>query len=292
MVIVRLIGGLGNQMFQYATARAIAYRNRSTLKLDISFFKNDPKRFYALSHFNIIEEFASAEEIASFRGSIMKKTCGRVFRFIPSLRPTRLRSIALERRQSFDPTVLKLPGNIYLVGYWCSEKYFKDIEPVIRREFKVKTPAHHENEALAREIFFQQSVSLHIRRGDYVSDPTTYNFHGLCPISYYLEAANRIAREIDDPHFYVFSDDKEWIQQYLKLDWRCTYVTHNGPDQDYEDLRLISQCRHHIIANSTFSWWGAWLSDYPNKIVFSPKKWFRSMAIDTNSIVPPNWRQI
>lgn len=292
MVIVRLIGGLGNQMFQYATARAISLRNRSTIKLDVSFLKNNPKRSYALNHFNIIEEFASQEEVDSFRGSMIRKVAGRIFRMVPYFRPSRMKTIALERTHGFDPSVLDLPGNIYLVGYWSQWKYFIDVEQMIRQDFRFKSDLDSMNLSVAEEIHATSSVSVHVRRGDYVNDPNIIGFYEICSVPYYLAAVKAICREVQNPHFFMFSDDPEWVQENIKLDWPCTYVTHNVGNSDHEDMRLMSMCKHHIIANSSFSWWGAWLGQSPDKIVYAPERWFTSDEMNSTIHLCEGWRTI
>ena len=292
MVIVRLMGGLGNQMFQYAAGRAVAHRNRTPLKLDISAFEQDPLRSYRLHHFNIVESIATPDEVAHLtkRGSgIWKRISRRVERY---LLPPYRRSVFAQRFDHFDPDILRLRGNVYLIGYWQSEKYFKDIAHIIRQDFTFRHTADPENQKLARIIANTNSVSLHIRRGDYVSNPITYQYHGVCSLDYYRAAVARLTQTVKRPHFFVFSDDMEWAQQNLKPDYPVTYVTHNGVERDYEDLRLMSQCKHHIIANSAFSWWGPWLCTYPPKIVIAPQKWFNKADRDTSDLIPASWIRV
>jgi hypothetical protein len=128
-----------------------------------------------------------------------------------------------------------------------------------------------------------------VRRGDYVQNPVTNARHGLCPLEYYHTAVRTLAAQVPDPQFFVFSDDPDWTQQNLKLPYPTTYVTCNGLERDYEDLRLMSHCRHHIIANSSFSWWGAWLSTFPAKTVLAPSTWFREPPQASRDRVPAGW---
>jgi len=290
MVIVRLMGGLGNQMFQYAAGRAVAYRNRTQLKLDLSYFDQNPRRSYKLHHFNIAESIATPDEVTHFtRRDLWSRISHLIERY---LLPSYKRSVFAERFFHFDPNVLRLRGNVYLIGYWQSEKYFKDIEQIIRQDFTFKHAPDTENQRLAHIIANTNSVSLHIRRGDYISNPVTYQYHGVCSLDYYRAAIETLTQAIGQPHFFVFSDNMAWAQQNLKLDYPVTFVTHNGAERDYEDLRLMSQCKHHIIANSTFSWWGAWLCAYPSKIVIAPKKWFSGANHDTKDLIPESWWRI
>jgi len=268
MVIVRLIGGLGNQLFQYAMARRISIINNEPIKLDIFPFQQYKLRNYSLMHFNIVESFATIEEIQAIFAA------GRVIR---------------ESYFHFDPQILKAPGNIYLDGYWQTEKYFKDIQATIREEFLIKTPSEQIDLAAAYKIMGCNSISLHIRRADYVTNPDANKVHGCCSMEYYRRAIIKMASVVNDPHFFIFSDDIKWSQANVTIDYPTTFVSQNGPDKNYEDLRLMSLCKHHIIANSSFSWWGAWLSTNKNKIVIAPNRWFQVTDIDTKDIIPENW---
>jgi hypothetical protein len=183
-------------------------------------------------------------------------------------------------------------GDVYLEGYWGSEKYFKDIEAIIRRELTVKTEPSPINRAMAEHICQAPAVSIHIRRGDFISNPITQKFHGVCSLEYYSKAADMIAGMVERPHFFVFSDDPQWAQDNLKLEYPITFVTHNSMDEDYEDLRLMSLCKYHIIANSTFSWWGAWLSRASDKIVYAPRYWLNDSSLNTSDVIPNGWIKI
>ncbi|MDA2909707.1 alpha-1,2-fucosyltransferase [Nitrospiraceae bacterium AH_259_D15_M11_P09] len=289
MVIVRLIGGLGNQLFQYATARRVAHINNAVLKLDISAFESYKLHAYSLKYFNIREELACPEEVAHFKGVGLP---GRIFRLAQSRLPYYRRSWVVERQMNFDPNILKLSGNVYLDGYWQCEKYFKDIEPSVRQELTVKPSLDERSEAIAEKICRTQSVSLHIRRRDYASDANTKEVHGTCSLEYYYTAIGRLEKAGIEPEVFIFSDDSLWARTNLKLKYPATFVTHNGAEKNYEDLRLMSLCSHHIIANSSFSWWGAWLCTNPRKIVFSPLKWFNKSERDTSDLIPDEWAKI
>lgn len=289
MVIVRLFGGLGNQLFQYATARRVAHINNVPLKLDVSGFESYKLHRYSLKHFNILEEFASSDEIARFNGRGL--VC-HISLWVQKLLPHYRRKRVIERHFNFDANILKISDNVYLNGYWQSEKYFKDIETLLRQELTLKAAPDSANVAMGEWIRGVRSVSLHIRRRDYVSDPATQQIHGTCSLDYYAAAIAKLSEGVEDPYFFVFSDDPQWAQENLKLEHPTTFVTHNGPDKNYEDLRLISLCQHHIIANSTFSWWGAWLSVNPDKLVFAPQKWFRTLDRNSDDIMPETWERI
>lgn len=287
MVIVQLIGGLGNQLFQYALARRIAHMHNVPLKLDFYGFEAYKLHKYSLQHFNIREDFASPDEIARF-----KNKSGVLSRLATKFKPYYKCSVVHERFFYFDSNMLKVSKNVYLEGYWQSEKYFKDIEDIIRREFTVKYKSDVTNEQVAQNILSVNAVSLHVRRGDYVSNLTINQFHGTCSLEYYNQAIAQIAKKVETPHFFVFSDDPEWVKSNLKIDYSITIVDHNNADKNYEDIRLMSLCKHHIIANSSFSWWGAWLCRNPNKIVIAPLKWFNDKSINTTDLIPDGWIKI
>jgi hypothetical protein len=281
MVTVRLIGGLGNQMFQYAVGRTIAHRRRASLALDVSAFPDCRLRQYSLGVFKIVETFAS--------GGFPRH--GRLRAIGQRLRLPGFAYILRERGFPFDPSVLEAPANVYLEGYWQSEKYFKEIEEVIRREFCIKSQPDGQNAEMATRIKGVNAVAVHVRRADYVSDPATNQFHGTCPPEYYRQGAQLIAAQVLDPHFFVFSDERDWARSNLELGGPATFVTQNGIGKGYEDLRLMALCRHHIIANSSFSWWGAWLANSGGMVV-APQRWVRSNELDTRDLIPTGWARL
>lgn len=292
MIIVRLMGGLGNQMFQYAAARRLAYANEAQLKLDVRWFKNngeiDTLRNYALNKLNIKEDFASSSEIRKYVRKDPRKTMGRILTYSPFSK----RSFILEKHYHFDPSVLRLHDNVYLEGYWQSEMYFKDIEGIIREEFSFRVEMDALNRQIAETIRNTNSVSIHVRRGDYVSNQATSLFHGTCSLDYYRLSIEKITARVKDPHFFVFSDDPPWVKENLKLAHTASFIGHNEQKKGHEDMRLMSLCRHHIIANSTLSWWGAWLCMNPEKIVIAPAEWFRNKEIDASDLLPERWIRI
>ena len=291
MVIVRLRGGLGNQLFQYAAGRRIALLGGAPLKLDLTAFELST-RSYRLNHYNIVEEVASPAEIRRLSGVGHEGAVARVCRHLNNRLHINKRSVLRERHYRFDPRFLRRLDNVYLDGYWQSEKYFKDIENTVREEFTLKQPPDGMNSAFLATVGHCESVSVHVRRGDYVANPATNRVHGSCDPDYYRRAADCIAESVDKPHFFVFSDDPRWARSSLSFDGPVDYVDHNGEDTDYEDLRLMSRCKHHILANSTFSWWGAWLCHNPDKVVVAPRKWFNDPSLDTSDLIPPSWRRV
>lgn len=290
MIITKLIGGLGNQMFQCAAGRRAAYVNNTSLKLDITGYENQvgiTPRKYALNIFNIQENFASINEINKLKkNTFIQKILKKIHPVFTN------KSYVREKVHNFDPDILKISDNTYLEGYWASEEYFKDIEDIIRKEFTLKNKPDAINQKMISRIKNCDSVSIHIRRGDYVNDKKTNQFHGVCDLNYYLRAIALIAKKVKSPKFFVFSDDIEWAKQNLLLKFPCIYVEHNTGKKDYEDMRLMSYCQHNIIANSSFSWWGAWLNKNKDKIVIAPKKWFNDKSINTKDLIPDSWIKI
>jgi hypothetical protein len=296
MIIVRLWGGLGNQMFQYAAARRLAHANRTELLLDAAWFGNaaagDTARRYELSIFAIAERFAAPSQVRALRGYDIQRWPRLAKRLLRAYGYRERESWARERHYHFDPAVLRLGDGVYLDGYWQSERYFQDAADLIRTEFAFRPSPAPDNAALLEVIAGCEAVSLHVRRGDYVANARTAHYHGVCGLDYYARCVDAIAGLVASPHFFVFSDDPAWVRDNLKLPFPATHVTHNGPERAYEDLRLMSACRHNIIANSSFSWWGAWLNDTPVKIVIAPKQWFRDDSVDTADLIPERWHRL
>ena len=281
------MGGLGNQMFQYALGRNLALRLNGELKLDLSWFERDDLRSYALGSFDIKEAFAEDPEIKKLtvgKAGVFERLGNRLLGRPRKPSPAYM----TEKHFYFDPLVLTHSSSLYLEGYWQSEKYFSDIAPLLRREFTPKAPQTGDNKKLADNIASCNSVSIHVRRGDYVSDPDIQRVHGTCDLQYYQDCVKRILDEIPSPHFFAFSDDPPWVREHLPIPVPLVIVDHNR-GKDYEDLRLMSQCKHHIIANSSFSWWGAWLSPGRDKMVFAPKNWFAGGERDTRDLIPEDW---
>jgi hypothetical protein len=288
MVVVKLMGGLGNQMFQYACGRRLAHARSTSLKLDVSDLGAPKGRTYALRHLNISAEIASEDDIRRFKSP--PSFIGRALRRAGIVRlPSLEHNVVRERFFHFDEAILSLPDDVYLEGYWQSERYFKDIEPLIRREFTPRRDPTPDNVKMVATIASTNAVSLHLRRGDYVSNPIFNAFHGVCSLNYYLRAAQLIADVVTQPTFFIFSDDPEWVMSNLRLGHEMRYVTNNVGKNDFEDLRLMTLCKHHIIANSSFSFWGAWLCSSADKKVIAPAKWFNAGEHNTKDLIPPSW---
>lgn len=291
MIIAHLIGGLGNQMFQYACALGMAHRQRCPLKVDVAAFAGYGLRRYALDKLGITASVAGAEEVRRLRRRARVEALlpEHVRRYVPVRRHTVLR----EHSFAFDSRVLEARGDVLLEGYWQSERYFADIAAVVRSEFRLPPAPALVHADLEAQIGAVNAVSVHVRRGDYASDPETRRMYGgCCSADYYARAVAEIARAVPSPRFFVFSDDPAWVKDNLRLGHPTTVVEQHGADADCADLRLMSLCRHHIIANSSFSWWGAWLDANPDKVVIAPRRWFEADNIDTRDLLPRDWIRV
>jgi len=284
MIIVQLQGGLGNQLFQYAAARRLASTLGVPLKLDLGFYATQSLRAYELGHFCIEAGIASPWEAARWRGPRMLTRIARPLGLVPRL--------VVERSFGFDPAILQLPDGRYLEGYWQSHRYFADVAPMIRREFAVRTPPSEADRTLLDRMTRTDAVCVHVRRGDYVSNPTTRQYHGLCSPDYYRRAVGKLAARLRAPELFVFSDDMPWVKQHLEFGLPTTHVEHHGPGDAALELRLMAGCRHFVLANSSLSWWAAWLSSPDDAIVYAPRQWVADPAIDTTDLTPPAWHRI
>lgn len=267
MIIVKIQGGLGNQMFQYALGRNLSLIHNAECKIDTSYLQkpNQSSRIFRLSGYDIKASEATKEEINSY--------CSNLQKFLDKFRPEKNKKRIKEEGAFFNSEILKISSG-YFDGHWNSEKYFDKNAEIIRKDFQLKSPLSGMAENVAREITSQEnSVSIHVRRGDYVSIQKIANVHGALSLSYYSRAISKIQESVKNPHFFVFSDDIEWTKENLSKSVEITFVS-NPKIEDYEEMHLMSMCKHNIIANSTFSWWASWLNQNPNKIVISPKNWF------------------
>ena len=190
------------------------------------------------------------------------------------------------------PRILRKKGDVYLDGYWQTEKYFIDCADTIRHEFSMKEPMGQDAQAVASKISKEpESVSLHVRRGDVARDAATNPYADIATPKYYERALEYIGAKLKNPHVFIFSDDPKWVVENIKISFPSTVIS-GSCIPDYEEVILMSQCRHHIIANSSFSWWGAWLNRNPQKIVIAPKKWILKMQWRHKDTVPKSWIRI
>ncbi|MGC1473628.1 MAG: alpha-1,2-fucosyltransferase [Psychroserpens sp.] len=286
------MGGLGNQMYQYAAGKALAVRLNKTLIIDPRpILAEAHKRQYDLYIFNLeYANFGTSYTLWLVRW-ISSVRLGRLFQVLnPSAWSYR---IIRDKEMGFDTSLYEVSStNLILHGYWQSYKYFEDLRLRFLNEFTFKNEPNSKNKEVLNEIDESNSVAIHIRRGDYVNNSVANSLHGICSMEYYKNGVAFINQNVENPNFFIFTDDPIWAKQNFKLVQSPIVVEHNLGNQDFEDLRLMSHCKHFIIANSSFSWWGAWLGTDKNKIVICPKKWFNTEDIPLTDRIPNAWIKI
>jgi len=283
-VVVGLSGGLGNQMFQYAAGRALAVRLGVPLVLDLSWFCGQKKRQFALSPFRIVAELRSQCSWLPCQGQALVSRISRRW-------AQRILGVPVLREPHFHytPEFAVQRGGVFLEGYWQSERYFEEIRFLLQADFALRAQLPPSCDALREAIAACDSICVHVRRGDYLSNPVAARTHGTCAEDYYRAGVHELALELERPHCFVFSDDPAWVRHSLALDCDMTVVDLNGPDDAHLDLTLMAACRHFLIANSSLSWWGAWLGQHPGKRVVAPARWFLTQDKDTRDLLPKSW---
>jgi hypothetical protein len=289
MIIVQLMGGLGNQMFQYAFGKSMASHYGCDLFFDVDVYKGNKKRNLKQTQRSYELFIYNNAQVRPMTHEMKRKLFGnRLINYIKYKLNFNRKSLYQEKTFSYNNEVFKLQTPVYLIGFWQSQQYFYDIRKSIRQDFQF----NYENiGAKNEEILFKIkenifSVSLHVRRGDYLIE----NIYIASTLEYYLEAIQIIKKTIPMPIFFLFSDDPQWVKTQLQpLIENSILVSNNVNENSWKDLMLMSNCNHHIIANSSFSWWGAWLGANPNKIVIAPKKWFFDDKINTADLYPRDW---
>lgn len=217
------------------------------------------------------------------------------FRYImakPVLKFLRNRRFVLEPHFHYWPDIRHVTLPCYFKGYWQSARYFKDGDQTIRDLFAFRPFLSDRNHEIARTMGAVNSVSLHVRRGDYADNFMNLLKHGLCPLNYYEAAIQYITKHVKNPLFFIFSDDIDWVRENLKVKSDIHFIDHNRGMESYNDMRLMSLCKHHIIANSSFSWWSAWLNPDKEKIVIAPQRWFANYPVRTSDLIPRRWVQL
>ncbi|MBS1646336.1 MAG: alpha-1,2-fucosyltransferase [Bacteroidetes bacterium] len=296
MILVRLMGGLGNQMFQYAFGRRMAFIHNTELVLDQSLLldKSQPHelvthRDFDLDIFNIQDyRWATEEEIFSFNGnpkaSALKKGVRKIKNAIIP------KQLIIQRFNEYNKQYLSIKNNTCFVGRWQSELYFKDAEQQIRKEFTITTLLNNEIKKTAENIKNTNSICLHIRRGDLITSSVYSSSIGALSMEYYTQAIHYIKQQIENPTFFIFSDDIEWCKQNIILPDPTFYMNNTTAGEKAEGhLHLMQQCKHFIISNSTYAWWGAWLSANKNKRVIYPENWYKDSKYNNPSMSPKSW---
>lgn len=274
MIVVKLYGGLGNQMYQYATGKALSLRHEVKLYLHTSWFEeikgysDATQRIYELDGFGI-------------RPKKMSMVDKILFKYHP---PVLFKEAGLEYQSGFE----ELGGNAILDGYWQSYKYFEAYENQIKYDFKFPDISTAENKKAMDAIIKSESISVHVRRGDY-NTKRGRSYHGLVKPEYYYNSIRKMKVHVKNPKIFVFSDEINWCRKNLEFDFPTEFIYSKGPNSGVEDMHLMSSCKHNIIANSSFSWWAAWLNQNNNKVVCAPANWFAGAEHCIEDRIPPKW---
>jgi hypothetical protein len=265
---VKITGGLGNQLFQYFFARSLNIKLKCNVELDVSEFTTGKYKTHDLNLNNLDLKLPFSVNKNFFLSLFFKPIVDKnPFKYCNSI---------------FDNQYFNY------IGYWQSYKYFEEYWSVFKKDFifekKIST------NPLLDKIINNNSVSVHIRRGDYIANKKNSMIHGNLQISYYMEAIKLIKRKVTKPKFFFFSDDINWVKKNFNSE-EFFFINNNPTEikKPFKDLYLMKHCKHNIIANSTFSWWGAWLNDRIDKIVIAPKYWSSNQMSKTTDLIPPNW---
>jgi hypothetical protein len=275
MVIVTLSGGLGNQLFQYAVGKQLALKNGTGLKLYTTNITREPGRTYKLCHFNIDAELATEEEVNALIGHYYNDSLySKIYRKLDGYRPRYRRKYFIETAYyCFEPELMSISSDVLLEGFWQHKNYFENFPAAVKEGIVLQPGAIQPSQFVGAIENDDQSVSLHIRRGDYISDPGNLSFFGVLPLEYYYKAVEYIQAAVPGANFYIFSDDLTWAKEQFKPNAALIFVEIGGGEKDYLEMHLMSRCRHNIIANSSFSWWAAFLNKNPGKIIIAPRTW-------------------
>lgn len=270
MIILQLSGGLGNQMFEYALYLSLRAKGKHVKIDDVSDYRTPDRRPVQLSVFDADYERASEDEVIRYTDSSLSPL-SRIRRKLTGRKSLLYR----ERDMEYDETVFERDP-VYLTGFFQSEKYFADVKEEVRRRLtfseRVKAGLPESGREILTRIEAGPSVSVHVRRGDYLHASHNGMYEGICTLDYYRKAMAQIREKEPEAVFFLFSNDMEWTKEHLTGP-DCVPVEGGSEEKGYLDLYLMSRCRHNIIANSSFSWWGAWLNDNPEKQVIAPARW-------------------
>jgi len=290
MIIAEVVGGLANQMIIYAAGRALAERKNTQLMLDLGKLQKDKLRKYQLFHLDISAGLASPDDIARIRKSSKIKVVEKIKSKIRKKLKLSVPYIYKEPLCSYDDCFWSLPDNVYIGGNFISTKYFDGIKSILIKEFSVKSALSRTTEVMCESMNNSESVSIHVRRGDFASNPHTKEFHGLIDVDYYFRAMSYIESRISNPSYFLFSDDIGWARENIVSANPITFVDHVGQEDAYEDMHLMKNCKHNILANSGFGYWGAWLNENGQKIVVAPQKWFANDEVNALfDLIPKDW---
>jgi len=273
-------------MFQYAFAKSLSLKRKKSFLLDANDFNYDKLRNFELDLFHLKNKLASNEVI---RVSKIKQENRFLKLAKKGFQLSSKSVIFVEKTLNYIPSIERIKAN-YFDGYWQTEKYFTHFENEIRKDFRMKIAPNEYYSEMLQLARNTESISVHFRRGDFANNPETNQFHGLCDVIYYRKAMEYMKNKLGNVTFFMISDDIEWVKNEFKTESNIIFIE-NFKGKDYEDMRLMSHCKHNIIANSSFSWWGAWLNENASKIVITPQRWFSNeeKQKQTIDLIPENW---
>lgn len=291
MIVIRLKGGMGNQMFQYAFAKGLAATLKTEVEIDCSLLLDRARRNgfiyrdYDLTIFNIEERFRVNPVVLKTLYKFKSSTFGNWLKRIITLG----KPIVKEKHFHADKSIIKDPqDNVIYDGWWQSELYFENVKDLIRQEFTFKKPLLIKTD-IADRIKSTTAVCLNVRRTDFLTNSTLNSTNK----DYFMEAVRKMAELVKDPYFFIFSDDTKWCEENLILDWPSEVVQHDLKGEKFGNyMQLMILCKHFIIPNSSFAWWAVWLNDTHGKHVIAPKNWFNEGDYDTSDLIPSNWLRI
>lgn len=294
--------GIGNCMFQYAAARVCSLEMKGNLLIgltDIQEHQMPFKKAYSdserlrflegsLGVFSMNLPIANACDVFRMRGWGEPTLCNKMLRKIKKICWALPSSCHVEQDcYAFDASLLSMRHDVYMDGFFINPRYFENFEDILRKDFKFSVEFSEKNASFAAEISSSNAVAIHVRIGDYLHNEKIQRIYPAYGQGYYKQAIAHIESKVNDPVYYIFSDHPEWAVANLSFIKNAKIISHNPIEKGYEDLRLMSLCKHNIITNSTFSWWGAWLNPNPDKIVISPKKWIN--GYDASALLLAGW---
>jgi hypothetical protein len=282
MIITEINGGLGNQLFQYAAGLSLSLRHQTPLKIAVQFKNADTLRSLGLSHFNLNLIEATHEDVNQlYSGSAVDSA-------IQAILPPQFKHVYKEKHFAYQSGFEKLGSNVYLKGYWQSERYFSTIANQVNEVFTLQPQYYSNVLSLIEEIKQTESVSIHVRKGDYLLHPYS-DYYASLESAYYNNAIAAIQVDLQPLKLFVFTDDPKWVKENLALSIPYTLISEAQTTSMYEDFQAMLSCKYHIIANSSFSWWTAWLSEREGKKVIAPKEWFKNGPSHTADLIPKTW---
>jgi hypothetical protein len=288
MIVTRLNGGLGNQLFQYSFGRYLATKHQTELLLDARDYQNKPQHGLLLQHFDIEARFTSNDTLDKLPNTARSQSWRRM---LWNISPSRLQWVR-EKPYGFKPEWKLIGSHAYLDGYWQSEQFFAEITPELRKQLKLKTSLSSTSQEIAAAMSGCRSVAIHIRRGDYITDASAAQIYHHLPLTYYQRCVEDWASDHSGVRVFVFSNDIPWCRKNLRLRFPITWIDHTKADTAYEDLYLMQQAECCITANSTLSWWGAWLGKRPGQIVYTPAQWFHPGTLNDQALACDGWVQM